>query len=83
MIQSEHDETYRVLSKCPSRTASSSPLEVSRDRLAATSFRLWDGRTFAEERHHRAGSDANAQKRGRVTRELRAELEEALADGDD
>jgi len=58
-------------------------LEVSRDRLAATSFRLWDGRTFGEERDRRAGSDANAQKRGRVTRELRAELEEALADGDD
>jgi hypothetical protein len=56
-------------------------LRVSRDRLAATSFRLWDGRTFGEERDRRAGPDANPQKRGRVTRELRAELEKALADG--
>lgn len=58
-------------------------LKISRDRLAATSFRLWDGRTFGEERDRRAGPAANAQKRGRVTRELRAELEKALTDGDD
>lgn len=57
-------------------------LAISRDRLAAVSFRLWQ-RTFSEERDRRAGPDANRQKRGRVSRELRAELEEALADGDD
>ncbi len=49
-------------------------LKISRDRLAATSFRKWDGRTFSEERDRRAGPDANAQKRGRMTRELRAYL---------
>jgi hypothetical protein len=37
----------------------------------------------AEERDRRAGPDANPQKRGRVPRELRAELEKALADGKD
>jgi hypothetical protein len=29
------------------------------------------------------GPDASQQKKGRISRELRAELEEALADGDD
>lgn len=58
-------------------------LKISRDRLAATSFRLWEGRTFSEERDRRAGPDANPQKRGRVTREVRADLEKALANGDD
>jgi transcriptional regulator with XRE-family HTH domain len=58
-------------------------LKISRDRLAAVAFRRWDGRTFSEERDQRAGPDANPQKRGRVTRELRAELEEALANGND
>lgn len=58
-------------------------LNISRDRLAAASFRLWKGRTFGEERDRRAGPDANQQKKGRITRELRAEIEKALADGDD
>jgi transcriptional regulator with XRE-family HTH domain len=50
--------------------------------LASLSAELWQ-HTFSEERDRRAGPDANQQKRGRVSRELRAELEEALADGDD
>jgi hypothetical protein len=58
-------------------------LEISRDRMAAVSFRLWQGRTFGEERDRRAGPGANQQKKGRITRDLRGELEEALADGDD
>ncbi|TXI57854.1 MULTISPECIES: helix-turn-helix domain-containing protein [Mycolicibacter] len=37
---------------------------------------LW-GQTFGEERDARAGEDANAQKRGRVTRELKQEIVEA------
>jgi hypothetical protein len=57
-------------------------LGISRERLATLSFQLWRG-TFSEERDRRAGHDANQQKRGRVSRELRAELEEALADGND
>jgi transcriptional regulator with XRE-family HTH domain len=55
-------------------------LKVSDAELASVSFRLWNG-TFSEERDRRAGPDANPQKRGRVTRELRAELEKAIADG--
>jgi hypothetical protein len=43
---------------------------------------LWQ-RTFSEERDRRAGADANQQKRGQESRTLRAELEKALADGDD
>ncbi len=57
-------------------------LEISRTRLAQVSFRLWES-TFSEERDRRAGHSANQQKRGRTSRELRAELEKALADGDD
>lgn len=58
-------------------------LKISRDRLAAVSFREWQGRTFGEERDRRAGGEVNQQKKGRITRELRAELEKALADGND
>jgi transcriptional regulator with XRE-family HTH domain len=57
-------------------------LGVSPTRLAATSSMLW-GRTFSEERDHRAGPDDNAQKRGRVSRTLRTELQRALGDGND
>lgn len=57
-------------------------LKVDRDELADMSFRLWRA-TFSEERDRRAGPDANAQKRGRVSRELTAELKRALADGND
>lgn len=49
--------------------------------LAALSLHLW-GHTLSEERDKRVGDDANAQQKGRVTRELRAELKKAL-DGDD
>lgn len=55
-------------------------LGVSREQLSELSFLLWHGRTFSEERDRRAGADANPQKRGRVARELRAELAEALAE---
>jgi transcriptional regulator with XRE-family HTH domain len=57
-------------------------LGISRDWLAAVSFRLWH-KPFSQERDLRAGTDANQQKRGQVTRALQAELREALADGDD
>ena len=57
-------------------------LGISRSRLADVSFRLWQC-TFSEERDRRAGSDANQQKKGRISRELRAELQKALADGND
>lgn len=41
------------------------------------------GRSFTAERDRRAGPDANAQKRGRISRELKAELQEAINRGDD
>jgi transcriptional regulator with XRE-family HTH domain len=59
-----------------------SRLKISAARLAAESFRLWRS-TFSEERNRRAGPDANQQKRGRISRQLRAELEKAINDGDD
>jgi transcriptional regulator with XRE-family HTH domain len=57
-------------------------LNISPARLAIVSVQLWQS-TFTEERDRRAGPDANQQKRGRISRELRVELEEALADGND
>lgn len=56
-------------------------LGVERARLADISHLLWQS-TFSEERDRRAGPDANQQKKGRISREMRAELEKALADGD-
>jgi hypothetical protein len=55
---------------------------IDDDRLLAESFRRWK-RTLSQERDRRAGPAANAQKRGRVSRELAAELEKALSNGDD
>jgi transcriptional regulator with XRE-family HTH domain len=57
-------------------------LGVSIGYLAVKSFELWHS-TFSEERDRLAGPDANQQKKGRISRELRAELERALTDGDD
>jgi len=41
------------------------------------------GRSFTAERDRRGGPDANPQKRGRISRELKAELREAINRGDD
>ncbi|MBI3227794.1 MAG: helix-turn-helix transcriptional regulator [Mycolicibacterium cosmeticum] len=57
-------------------------LGVDRARLADLSYLLWQ-RTFSEERDQRAGADANQQKKGRISRELRSELEQELSRGDD
>jgi transcriptional regulator with XRE-family HTH domain len=57
-------------------------LGITGDHLAVLSSRLWK-KTFSEERDHRAGSDANRQKRGQVSRALQRELEKAITDGDD
>lgn len=48
--------------------------------LAALSLHLW-GRSFSEERDRRAGEGANAQRRGRVSRELKSEIETYLESG--
>lgn len=59
-------------------------LGVEPQTLALWSFDLW-GVTFTEERDRRAGPDANKQKRGQITRTMRAELASAIggnANGD-
>lgn len=56
-------------------------LGLDRERLAAEMAVLWR-RSYHAERDRRAGVDANAQKKGRVARELKAELR-AVLDGND
>jgi len=51
-------------------------LGISVNDFMVRSIRLW-GRTFSEERDRRAGADANQQKKGRIAREMRIELESA------
>jgi transcriptional regulator with XRE-family HTH domain len=53
---------------------------VEPDIGAAAMAKLWK-RTFVAERDRRAGPDANAQRRGQVSRQLKAELKEALPNG--
>ena len=57
-------------------------LGIDFDRGAEEMEALW-GRSFTEERDHRGGPDANPQKRGRISRELKVELQEAINRGDD
>lgn len=52
-------------------------LGISVNDFMVRSIRLW-GNTFSEERDRRAGADANQQKKGRIAREMRDELEKAL-----
>jgi hypothetical protein len=70
------------------RRASGATEERMRKRLGisslafhTTSAALWK-RSFSEERDRRAGPGANAQKRGQVSRQLMAELQKAINDGD-
>jgi hypothetical protein len=55
---------------------------IAAERAAAQMQARW-GRSFTDERDHRAGPDANPQKRGRISRELKAELQESIDRGDD
>jgi hypothetical protein len=55
---------------------------VRPDVGAAAMHKLWK-RTFTAERDRRAGPDANAQRRGQISRQLQAELKKAVSDGDD
>lgn len=57
-------------------------LGVSLTTVAAASAYLYRGRTPSEERDRRAGGDATAQKRGRIAREIRAELKGVLNGND-
>jgi transcriptional regulator with XRE-family HTH domain len=52
-------------------------LGISSMLLANLSAAFWQ-RTFSQERDRRAGEGANAQKRGQVTRQMRAELQNAI-----
>jgi hypothetical protein len=49
--------------------------------LGATAMAALWGRTFSAERDHRAGPGANAQRRGQISRRLKAELQEVINDG--
>jgi len=51
--------------------------------LGATAMAALWRRTFAAERDDRAGQDANPQRRGQISRQLKEELQEVLTDGDD
>jgi hypothetical protein len=55
---------------------------ISPEMAAVEMAALW-GRSFTAERDRRAGPDANPQKRGRISRDLKAELREAINRGDD
>lgn len=54
---------------------------IDRERGAAAMAALW-GQPFSAERDERAGPDANAQHRGQVSRQLKAELQR-VAGADD
>jgi transcriptional regulator with XRE-family HTH domain len=62
------------------RMAKSLGLDV--DHAAFVMAHRW-GHSFTAERDSRGGPDANPQKRGRVSRELKSELQEAINRGDD
>jgi hypothetical protein len=53
---------------------------VDNERGAAAMAATW-GRTFAAERDDRSGPEAKPQKRGQVSRRLKAELEDVLSIG--
>jgi hypothetical protein len=57
-------------------------LGISAESAAAEMAALW-GRSFTAERDRRGGPDSSPQKRGRISRELKAELQEATNRGND
>lgn len=61
-------------------TRAARDLGLTDERAASCMAALW-GRTLSAERDRRAGPDANAQKRGRIARDLKTELREAITDG--
>jgi hypothetical protein len=52
---------------------------VTRERGAAAMYKLW-GHTFSDERDDRARAepDANAQRKGQISRQLKAQLKKAI-----
>ena len=71
-VQQQSGETEARIAKALGKPASV---------IAEVSAHLW-GRTLSAERDRRAGKNANAQDRGRITRQLRAEIQ-AVLDGHD
>jgi transcriptional regulator with XRE-family HTH domain len=71
------DQTFREAD-----TRMCAKLGVDREVGVAAMAKLW-GRTFADERDERAGPDANAQRRGQISRLLKAELQEVINEGND
>jgi transcriptional regulator with XRE-family HTH domain len=57
-------------------------LGITPAHLANLTLTLWGG-TFSEERDRRVGPNAKQQNRSQMTRRVQAELEEAMADGND
>lgn len=57
-------------------------LGLDSDEAAIKMAILW-GHSFTAERDRRAAADANPQKRGRISRELKADLKGAINRGDD
>ncbi len=55
-------------------------LGIGTDQLCDVALRLWNT-TFSAERDRLAGPNGDPQRKGRVTRRLKAELEKAIADG--
>ncbi len=74
------DAVERSLLEADYRMASS--VGIAPELAASAMLALW-GRSFTAERDRRGGPDANPQKRGRISRELKAELQEWINRGDD
>jgi hypothetical protein len=73
-------QVKQTLLEADYRVARSLGLDV--DQAAVEMAALW-GRSFTAERDRRGGPDSNPQKRGRISRELKAQLQEAINRGDD
>lgn len=74
------DEAHRAWSLSDERAARK--LGLSQGRFTAWSIRLW-GRLMSAEVERRSPAGATPQKKGRITRELLAELQEVMSRGDD
>ncbi|MEG8177242.1 hypothetical protein GZH49_01690 [Nocardia terpenica] len=62
----------------PTEDRIAASLGITTLRLSYETARLW-GRTFTQERDHRAGDEANAQKRGRIARTMKGELQQEIS----
>jgi transcriptional regulator with XRE-family HTH domain len=56
-------------------------LGISREQGIEAMGELW-GHSFSTERDRRAGADANAQRRGQISRQLKADLQNRISSGD-